>query len=433
MSTEQQGLPRRQLFKTAGLTAGLTALGAGTGYAVGHQTNTQTTDEALSPIGTDTVPFYGARQAGVETSPQAHACFIGLNLKADVNQTTLIRMLRMLTDDAARLAEGTAPLADPEPELATKPARLTVTFGFGRKVVDLLNPALTPQWLKPLPAYGIDKLQERYSGGDLLLQICADDPLTVAHTRRMLLKDSKHFTTMAWIQHGFRNARGSWPEKTTMRNLFGQVDGSSNPDLGSANFNYLVYGQGQPESYPSGMNPEEGGALKPWVPNGTSLVLRRIEMNLDTWDELDRPGREASIGRTLEDGAPLTGGGEFDEPDLEAMNALGFPAIPDISHLRRSRSTNPDEQIFRRAYNYEDVPEDLLEGTADEKTSVSNAGLLFASYQADVAAQYMPIQQRLADLDHLNIWTTPIGSAVFVIPPGAEEGQFVGEALLPNP
>ena len=31
----------------------------------------------------------------------------------------------------------------------------------------------------------IDRLEDRWSGGDLLLQICADDPLTVAHSARV--------------------------------------------------------------------------------------------------------------------------------------------------------------------------------------------------------------------------------------------------------
>lgn len=42
----------------------------------------------------------------------------------------------------------------------------------------------------------------------------------------------------------------------------------------------------------------------------------------------------------------------------------------------------------------------------------------------------MPVQQRLAEKDLLNIWTTPVGSAVFAILPGAREGEILGEALL---
>ena len=52
------------------------------------------------------------------------------------------------------------------------------------------------------------------------------------------------------------------------------------------------------------------------------------------------------------------------------------------------------------------------------------------SYQQSVAKQFVPLQQRLAELDALNQWTTPIGSAVFLIPPGCAEGGFVGETLF---
>ena len=37
---------------------------------------------------------------------------------------------------------------------------------------------------------------------------------------------------------------------------------------------------------------------------------------------------------------------------------------------------------------------------------------------------------RLAELDLLNLWTTPIGSAVFAVLPGAQEGEVLGQALF---
>lgn len=52
------------------------------------------------------------------------------------------------------------------------------------------------------------------------------------------------------------------------------------------------------------------------------------------------------------------------------------------------------------------------------------SGLLFASYQADVDRQFLPIQRRLDESDMLNEWTTPIGSAVYAIPPGVCRGRF---------
>ncbi|MEE3921476.1 Dyp-type peroxidase domain-containing protein [Micromonospora sp. BRA006-A] len=77
-----------------------------------------------------------------------------------------------------------------------------------------------------LPAFGIDRLQPRWSGEDLLLQICADDPLTVAHAQRVLVKDNRPFAVVRWVQQGFRRAAGAEPGRT-QRNLFGQLDGTA--------------------------------------------------------------------------------------------------------------------------------------------------------------------------------------------------------------
>lgn len=143
-------------------------------------------------------------------------------------------------------------------------------------------------------------------------------------------------------------------------------------------------------------------------------------MNLDTWDELGRDARELTVGRRLDNGAPLTGRHETDEPDL-TMLRNGIPVIPPNSHVARARHRTPEERFLRRSYNYDDPP-------ADDRTS--DAGLIFVSYQRDIDRQFLPVQQRLADADALNEWTTPIGSAVFVILPGVAPGGYLGESLL---
>ena len=138
------------------------------------------------------------------------------------------------------------------------------------------------------------------------------------------------------------------------------------------------------------------------------------------------------MGRRLTDGAPLTGQKEHDEPDLDAKGPLGFPVISSYSHVRRSRSPNPDEKIFRRVYNYDLAVQDASgrSGSGDVSGGVSATGLIFASYQADPLKQFVPIQKRLDELDMLNTWTVPIGSAVFAIPPGCESGGFIGDVLF---
>ena len=40
------------------------------------------------------------------------------------------------------------------------------------------------------------------------------------------------------------------------------------------------------------------------------------------------------------------------------------------------------------------------------------------------------VQQRLADPDLLNTRATPVGSAVFALPPGCIPGGFIRECLL---
>jgi dye decolorizing peroxidase len=402
-------VPSRRQFLLGGAVAGLGAAAAvGADLAItgaGSGDGGAATESSTTLNGDASVPFFGEHQAGIATDAQAAATIIALDLHPATDRSALRRMMRVLTDDAARLTQGRPALADSEPELAVAPARLTVTFGFGAEFVRRSG-ATVPAWLGPLPAFPtIDALEAAWSDGDLVIQVAADDPLTVAHATRMLLKDSRSFASVRWVQHGFRRAYGTVSPGTTMRNLFGQVDGTANPRPGSDEFDEIVWAQ-------------DG-----WLAGGTSMVVRRIRMHLDTWDRLDRSGREESVGRRLDTGAPLTGVEEHDDPDFAATDRLGFPVIPDFSHLRRARGEADDggQKIFRRGYNYDLAP------TGD---AVSESGLVFVAFQADAARQFVPIQQRLADLDLLNQWTTPIGSAVVAVPPGCGEGGYIGETIL---
>lgn len=391
----------RRQFLLGGAVAGAGAVAAiGIDAAVSAEGGDASASTPLN--GDAVVPFHGAHQAGIDTDAQAHATLVALDLAADVDREGLRRLMRTLTDDAVRLSRGEGALADTEPELAVAPARLTVTFGFGPGFVARAG-AAAPDWLRPLPAFTVDRLQPEYGDGDLLLQVAADDPVTVAHATRMLLKDARAFATPRWVQQGFRRAHGTVRPGTTMRNLFGQVDGTANPVPGTTAFDDVVW------------------ARDGWLAGGTGMVVRRIAMDLDKWDRLDRPGRDQALGRTQATGAPLTGTDEFDEPDFAATDGLGFPVIPEFSHLRRSRPDDPTQRIFRRAYNYDQTP---------PAGAVSDAGLLFVSFQADIDRQFVPLQRRLDELDLLNEWTTPVGSAVFALPPGCAEGGFIGEGIL---
>ncbi|TGO05659.1 Dyp-type peroxidase [Serinibacter arcticus] len=409
MSDDASAIPspsRRQLLVGGGAVAGWgAALALGVDAAVAAPSSAPAavpSQDTAGLRGASTVPFHGPHQAGVTVVPQAHSTFVALDLVDGVDRDALGRLMRLLTDDARRLTQGLPALADTEPELARRPARLTVTFGFGPGFVASAG-GEAPGWLGPLPAFGVDRLEEGWSDGDLLLEVASDDPVTVAHAVRMLLKGTRAFATVRWLQQGFRDAYGSVPTGTTMRNLFGQIDGTVNLVPGSVDAEDLVW------------------IRDGWLDRGTSVVVRRIAMNLETWDELDRPGREQSVGRRLDTGAPLTGTREHDEPDFDAVDAVGFPVIPEFSHIARARSADPRERFLRRGYNYDLPP---------RPGAISESGLIFVSFQADPVTQFVPVQRRLDELDLLNTWTTPIGSAVFAVPPGCQEGGFVGETLL---
>ncbi|MBF6301731.1 Dyp-type peroxidase [Nocardia amamiensis] len=388
---------RRRLLGGGAAAAGAAGLGLGTAALTGTRESGMAREVA-------TVPFYGPHQAGIATAPQSHAAFVAFDLKPGTRRDDLVGMLKIWTDDAARLTQGRPALADTEPGLARRPARLTVTVGFGPAVFEVAGlERHRPSWLRPLPPFAIDRLEPAWTGGDLLLQICADEVTTVSHAVRVLCRSVSSLVGVRWVQRGFRDAAPG----TTPRNLMGQVDGTANLAPGTPEFARLVW---------------DDGATLPWLAGGTSFVLRRIAMTLDTWDEIDQEERELTVGRTIANGAPLTGTDEFDEPDFTAADANGIPVIPPSSHIARAHHTHDGERFLRRGYNYDDAP---------APGRISNSGLLFAAYQRDMDTQFLPVQRRLAEFDALNVWTTPIGSAVFAIPPGVpSQGGYLGQPLF---
>ncbi|WP_299023434.1 Dyp-type peroxidase [uncultured Dietzia sp.] len=413
--------PSRRSVLTGGVAA---VVGGGVaGGLVGYAGRGALDDDEAGPdwktvadsraVGAATEPFYGPRQSGITTPPQSHAAFVGFDIVPGATRAEIQGVLRAWSQDAARLTSGRGGLADLEPELAEDPARLTVTIGLGPRLFDLIGmPEKRPSWLRQLPAFPqIDRLEDRWSEGDLLLQICADDAPVVSHAARVLASGVRGVAEQKWAQRGFRKAVGTDPTGRTQRNLFGQVDGTVNPSAQDVDVDQVLFSDGR----------SSDGQVQRWMRGGSSLVLRRIRMTLDTWEQIDRTSRELSVGRTLDTGAPLTGTAEGDPADFEAVDEVGLPVIPPESHMARARQRNRGEAMLRRPYNYDDPP---------ERGEISNSGLIFAAYMADPVRTYVPVQQRLAEQDALNTWTIPIGSAVFTLPPGAPEGGYVGQGLF---
>jgi dye decolorizing peroxidase len=232
--------------------------------------------------------------------------------------------------------------------------------------------------------------------------------VAVAHAQRRLVVGADPLAVQRWVQRGFREPLTSARPGLPFRNQFGQVDGTVQPATDGTDDALIWLGAGE-------------SPAPPGLDGGSSLVIRRIAMNMEKWDEVDRPSRENAVGRRLATGAPLTGQAATDLPDLAATDELGFPVIDATSHLRRAMPQAPHERILRAPYSYDDAP---MPGQR------SNTGLVFVAFQADPVRQFVPIQERLAEADLMNLWTTPISSGVYAVLPGAQPGQILGESLL---
>lgn len=389
----------RRSFLGLGLS-GAAGIAAGSTATLGVKTLTDRLAEGA--VGSSTVPFRGPHQPGIAMRPQAHGTLLAFTLHDDVDADALQRLLRVWTADIELLMAGQPTMGDAAGPLAQTPASLTVTVGLGHGA--FVRAGATRAWpyaVNRIPAYPIDRLEDGWSDGDLLLAIGADAATTVSHAARELMKDARPFAEVKWQQSGFMPPPDVNPGQTG-RNLMGFLDGSRNPVVGTDEFDRVVWND---------------GSTAPWFAGGTAMAFRRIRINLDTWEQLDLAKQEAAFGRRLVDGAPLSGGNEFTNPDLDAKRA-GEPLIPTDSHVRRSTT---ERRLYRRPFNYDDG------FTAD---GTNDVGLLFVSYQADID-QFLEVQQRLAELDSLNTWTTPIGSALFVIPPGVTTADgWIGEGIF---
>ncbi len=344
---------------------------------------------------------HGTHQSGILTpAPAAHR-LVALDLLGKTDADALARLLRVWSGTIEALMAGRPAPGDATPDLAQEAVSLTITVGFGPGIFEL--PGLEskrPAGFQEIPPMDHDRLQERWNGGDLLVMVQADDETTVSHACRRMTVDARPFALPRWSQAGFWRGVDSDGNPVTGRNLFGQVDGSRNP---------------LPEELGQALWSTDG-----WLSNGTQLVLRRIEMDLDEWDSLIRDRQEKSIGRDLTDGAPLTGGGERDDIDRNA-EADGSLVVSLDAHARRAHpAENRGRRMLRRGINYTHIDD------AGQET----AGLLFIAMQSSVAEQFIPVQQTLDASDALNEWTTAIGSAVFALPPGFSADRYLAAELF---
>ncbi|MEA5454225.1 Dyp-type peroxidase [Sinomonas sp. JGH33] len=371
----------------------------------------------------DVVDFLGANQAGVyrPASQQQHACFAAFKVLCR-DAAELKALLQRLTVKAAILGGGHEESAAlPSVELSgvdgappvnsgvmgedVPAANFTMTLGLAGSLFD--NPALglaakKPKGLTDMKVFPKDQIDQEWTGGDLILQLCAGSSDMVHYALRDIMKATRGQLQLEWKINGFHNRPR--PDGAP-RNLFGYKDGIVNP----AQDEKLVW-----------IGKDSGQPV--WAEGGTFMVVRSIRMLVEFWDRVGLGEQDGMIGRHRASGAPLGQDKETDTPDY-AADPKG-ETIPLDAHIRLANPRTKEtagSRMLRRGYNYE-LGVDL--------NGNLQAGLIFTSFQQSIQEQFEATQTRLAD-EPMTDYIEPFGGGYFFVVPGVrDEGGFLGEGLF---
>lgn len=400
----------RRLLLGAG---GLGVLGAGTAALASLRSDKAPSTDAKA------VPFHSRYQAGILHPRRAHVRLAAFDFGARTDRGRAAALLLRWSTAADRLTRGEpvgeelsppgSRAVDTGAAQGVGPAALTLTFGLGATFFDRVAMASArPEALAPLPAFPDDQLDPARSGGDLFVQIGADDPLVTVHALRTLQRLAQGEAKIRWTMTGFTSAPEGSSAGGAHRNLMGHLDGTANPDPADpAQLARIVV------SDPT---------APAWLAGGSYLVVRRIRMLLDHWDTLPSGYRDQAIGRRTDDGAPLSGGTERTPADLTAARPDGVPVIATNAHIRLAApATTGGSTMLRRGWSYHDGLRP--DGTPD-------AGMLFLAWQCDPRTGFIPVQHRLARGDALARYVVHEPSSLFAVPGGAAPGTYIAQALL---
>ena len=406
------GLSRRQFLGGAVLMGSIAAV-EGTSTAV-----------ALSPASQESgvVPFHGIHQAGITTPVQSRLLFASFDVLTDDRQE-LVELLQQWTRAARRMTTGRTVGSDNTDQEAPPddtgeaddlgPSSLTVTFGLGASLFDRPGDpfgiaARKPGPLVAMPTFAGDEIDPARSDGDLAVQACAEDPTVCFHAIRNLTRIGRGVVALRWSQSGFGRTSSTDAVQATPRNLMGFKDGTNNvlaEDTTGLTRHVWVAADDDPD----------------WMRDGSYLVTRRIRMLLEVWDRSTLADQELTIGRVKGSGAPLGGVKEHETVNLTAKRA-GEPVIPVDAHIRLAApEVNDGIRLLRRGYSFTDG--------IDPVTNQLDAGLFFIAYQRDPRTGFIPVQEKLRT-DALNEYIRHNATAMFAVPPGVDEGGYIGETLF---
>lgn len=414
-------MTRRDALKLAGVGGIGLLVGSGGMGAIMQPKSTPTNTATSTGTGAvnGIVPFYGKHQSGIITPMQDFICMGAFDLTA-TDIADVRKLFQSWTAASARMTEGKGvgdesdnphlPPEDTGESIGLDPMRMTITFGLGASFFDnrFGLSSKRPAPLVDLPHFNSDDIRKEWEGGDIVVQVCANDPQVTFHAIRNLARIARGKAVLRWVQDGFQRTSASDPAGSTPRNLMGFKDGSNNPKVSDpAVADEIVWAQSSDD--PS------------WMAGGSYMVMRRIRMRIEIWDRSSLDDQESTFGRHRQSGAPLGKTGEFDDLELHRKDSDGNLIVPSTSHVALANMEGK-VKILRRGYSYS--------SGMDPKTGQLDAGLLFVCFNRDPRKQFIPMQQKLAAADQLNEYITHVGSGLFACLPGASEGGYIGDTLF---
>ncbi|MFF7648906.1 Dyp-type peroxidase [Streptomyces sp. NPDC007983] len=375
--------PSRRLF------LGATGTAAAAGLTAGCQARPARPDRSDAPAPTPPVSPTGRYQAGIARPQPAQPNLLAL--VADLVDAAPVRPLLAELGQAIR----TLTTGSDARLMGLPPGDLTVTIGVGPRLVRAVDPALPGA--KDLPRFSRERIAPEARGGDLLIQICAGDPMVVTVVAAALLEQAGDRIRERWRQSGRRGSNVPVRQGLAApRNLFGFVDGIVGPHTRAEQQRHL---------WLAGPAPVAGGTL---------AVLRRMELDLPRFARLPVAEQEAVFGRHRATGVPLSGGTIASGPDLGAKTPDGRYLVPADAHARRAHANVVGVGLMlRRSYS--------IDGPAP--------GLLFMSFQNDIRT-FTSTLTSMDNSDALLGFTTTTASATFLMLPGFDGQRPLGDRLF---
>lgn len=421
MSTQspRSGISRRN-FVTG-------ALGTGAAVGVGAALTGCSAEDGPSTAGPPApryVPFEGPHQAGITAIPvPAQGLMAAFTVIAD-SREKLADTLAELTDEIRGLMSGRPPeqrgpayppvdsgILGEEPP----PDDLSVVVSVGASLFDgrfgLAD--RRPAELVQMPFLANDRLDPKFSHGDLLLTMEAGHIDTLQFALRQLMRRTRRHLVLHWMIDGYARGAGVVSHAATPRNLLGFKDGTANlaSDDQALMDRYVWVGSGDGE-------PD-------WAVGGSYQAVRIIRMFVEFWDRTRLIEQEQIFGREKISGAPLGMSDEFADPDY-AEDPRG-ERIPLNAHIRLANPRTPeteDSLILRRGFSY---------ARSFDGAGRLDQGLAFVSYQRSLERGFLAVQNRLTG-EPLEEYIMPVGGGFFFALPGVQgPDEFLGQALVGDP